>query len=356
MMVYDGVASYSQWLDLCGRPVRIQSDSARWLAAIDRFIPLPRLLAPQSPAWEIRYREAGRDELEALSPLPAASCRTSHLYIQEPIALEYSVYAAENAQWYDWSGVGRVYVDTRAMRTEVVVLAGQDTPEVFKIILLVERVLGRMIWPDFCAIHAGWVRLGGRGVLLAGPSGAGKSTATYALLQHGLPVMADDIVYVGKRQGYVAVALTNIIKVRQAAIEKFFPAMPAAGAGFTLADETYLSLPPDSPPAAAGQPALEAIIAIEQSGRPESRLERVAPLSVVGAVFPVTLFDPDSQKRTLKFRFVTEMLNNLECYRLHFGTDMRRFTDLLEEWGGQPAATPGRESRSIFAPGGKGAI
>jgi len=340
MMFYDGVVPYSQYIDLCGKSIRIQSDSADWLAAIEQFIPLQRISATQSPNWDIRYREAGSDKIDDLLPLPAESCRTCKLHIQEPISLEYSIYCKENAQWYDWNGLGRAYIDLSARRAEVVLLTEQSAPLVLKIILLAERVLGRIIWPDFCAIHAGCVLVGGKGVLLTGPSGAGKSTATYALMQHGMSVMADDIVYVGKKQGYVAVALTNIIKVRQKSIENFFPGLPASVRGFTLEDETYFPLAAKTD--TAGQVALEAILTIEQSGRPESRLERVSPLSVVGSVFPVTLADPDVQRRTAKFHFVTDMLNNLECYRLSFGTDMSRFAALIHEWGGQSVSSLSR--------------
>ncbi len=54
-------------------------------------------------------------------------------------------------------------------------------------------------WRDRAPIHAGAVAHAGRAALLVGPSGSGKSTLCYACARAGLSLLAEDVVYVGRR-------------------------------------------------------------------------------------------------------------------------------------------------------------
>jgi hypothetical protein len=56
-------------------------------------------------------------------------------------------------------------------------------------------------WRDRTPIHAGAIAHAGRAVLLFGASGSGKSTLCYAWARAGLGLLAEDVVYVGLRDG-----------------------------------------------------------------------------------------------------------------------------------------------------------
>jgi hypothetical protein len=54
---------------------------------------------------------------------------------------------------------------------------------------------------DRVPVHTGAVVLNGLAILLAGRSTAGKSTLCYACLRDGFQLLAEDVVYVSRRQG-----------------------------------------------------------------------------------------------------------------------------------------------------------
>jgi hypothetical protein len=56
-------------------------------------------------------------------------------------------------------------------------------------------------WRDRTPVHAGAIVREGRAALLVGPSTAGKSTLCYACARAGLTLLAEDVVYVGLRDG-----------------------------------------------------------------------------------------------------------------------------------------------------------
>lgn len=77
---------------------------------------------------------------------------------------------------------------------------------------------------------------------------------------------------------------------------------------------------------------LKALCLLEQTGELKTEIKNINPTKLVGGLFPVTITSASRQYKEAKFGFITEMLENIECRLVKFGTDMDDFTAKIEEF------------------------
>lgn len=70
---------------------------------------------------------------------------------------------------------------------------------------------------------------------------------------------------------------------------------------------------------------------LQKTGSSQSYYERIKPARVVGDLFPVTLNVHDPVLLGSKFSFVMDFLQQNECYRVFFGTDMNEFARQIKK-------------------------
>ena len=70
---------------------------------------------------------------------------------------------------------------------------------------------------------------------------------------------------------------------------------------------------------------------LERTGRAGSAVEKINPSGVIGSLFPVTLGDFEPEDMRKRFNFLMNMLEKLECHRVFFGTDMDKFSRVIEK-------------------------
>ena len=327
------MTTYQQTFDFWGQRLTIKCSDAVWLQNITDYISLATVSGAGTSDNTLTFQVAPASEAEQLLPLPEERYKVfSSCWDEPPVYSRLDIYVHDEMRYGDWSGFGRYRVDTARGQVSAVAYSDCTMPSAYQLVFLAESPLRRLM-PDAFFVHAGCLSVNGQGILLCGPSGAGKSTATFALLQAGIPTLTDEAAFIRKTPGgYEAQSLGRVVKVRQNAIQKFFPNLANRPARFEGAGEYYY--PIDSLPNGTGinRTDLRAVIAVRQSHVRDSRLERVSPLQVVNAVFPVTLFELDEERRTAKFHKLVDMLNDVECYQLHFGTDMDNFAACMQAW------------------------
>lgn len=324
---------YQQNFDFWGQGLTIKCNDAAWLENIKDYISLDAISGAGTSDKTLTFLAAPTAEADNLLPLPEERYKVfSSLWEEPPIYSRLEIYDQNGVRYGDWSGFGRYRIDTAQGQASAVAYSDCGMPSAYHLVLLAESPLRRLM-ADAFFVHAGCVSINGQGILLCGPSGAGKSTATFALLQAGIPTLTDEAAFIRKSpDGYEALSLSRVVKVRQDAVQKFFPALANRSPRFEGAGEYYYPINALPSGTNINRTDLRAVIAVTQSHVRDSCLERVSPLKVVPAAFPVTLFDLDEERRTAKFHKLVDMLNGVECYQLHFGTDMDNFVACMQAW------------------------
>ncbi|MFZ3103531.1 MAG: hypothetical protein WA096_02325, partial [Smithella sp.] len=181
------------------------------------------------------------------------------------------------------------------------------------------------------SMHASCASVGGKGIAFTGNSGAGKSTATFALMHKGMPILTDEKLFIFKNAGYTAGSVSDIIKVRYDVLSKFFATKEQCHEYDVIAGEHYLKLGCSKKSSWQNRVPLNALCLLEQTGQSKTQITAVNPTKLVGGLFPVTITSAHSQYKAAKFEFIMEMIENIECRLVKFGTDMDDFVAKIQE-------------------------
>lgn len=69
----------------------------------------------------------------------------------------------------------------------------------------------------------------------------------------------------------------------------------------------------------------------KKSGNKLSDFEQVHPLKIVPHLFPSSIFTNIENITKRKFNFITDLLENIKCYNINFGTVMADFYQNVNE-------------------------
>ncbi len=186
-------------------------------------------------------------------------------------------------------------------------------------------------------IHATALEKHGRGVLIPGNSGRGKTTSFISLLRSGYRYLSDDHPLIRDAGTHVDVLSFPIkIRVTEATIE-FFPelrnapdhVLPSGSPKRSFyAEELY--------PTSVSDPCQPAMVLFPHVvDAPRSQLELLPKCRALEVLLPQALlvYDPEVARR--EFQVLARLVQQVDCYRLHFGRDIldlpKLITPLLEQ-------------------------
>ena len=190
---------------------------------------------------------------------------------------------------------------------------------------------------ELYTIHATALEKHGRGVLIPGNSGRGKTTSFLSLLRSGYRYLSDDHPLIRDAGTHVDILPFPIkINVTDTTIA-FFPELrnapdhvlhPGSPKRAFYAEELY--------PASVGhccQPAVALFPHVVDA--PHSHLELLPKSRAMEVLLPQALlvYDPEVARR--EFQVLAKLVQQMDCYRLHFGRDIldlpKLITPLLEQ-------------------------
>ncbi len=189
------------------------------------------------------------------------------------------------------------------------------------------------------SIHAAALEKYGRGVLIPGMSGRGKTTSFISLLRSGYRYLSDDHPLIRDAGTHVeALPFPNKINVTEAT-RAFFPELRNAPDHILHHGSSKRSFhAEDLYPTSVGnccQPA--AMLFPHVVDAPHSHLELLPKSRALEVLLPQALLVYDPEVARQEFQVLARLVQQVDCYRLHFGRDIldlpKLITPLLEKGG-----------------------
>lgn len=186
-------------------------------------------------------------------------------------------------------------------------------------------------------IHATALEKNGRGILIPGNSGRGKTTSFISLLRSGYRYLSDDHPLFRDAGGHVELLPFPIkINVTEDTIA-FFPELrdapdhllrPRFPKRAFCAEEIY--------PTSIGQCCRPSLVLFPQViDAPRSHLERLPKSRALELILPQALLVYDQEVARREFQVLAKLVQQVDCYRLHFGRDIldlpKLITPILEQ-------------------------
>jgi hypothetical protein len=251
--------------------------------------------------------------------------------------LPYQVFEDGGRLIADFYDVGMLVIDAAQGRAEGYLIRHQAMPasliEYLFHLTLIELLRCRGLY----TIHATALEKHGKGILIPGNSGRGKTTSFISLLRAGYRYLSDDHPLIRDAGTHVNLLPFPVkINVTEETIA-FFPELRNASEavlrpGFPKrafdAETLY--------PTAIGECCRPALVLFPQVvDAPHSSLEQLPKSRALEMLLPQALlvYDPAAARR--EFQVLAKLVQQVDCYRLHFGRDIldlpKLITPLLEE-------------------------
>lgn len=321
---------YYWTFDVFGQRVEFFGDSEMCLKNLNFYLTLPQIDKLDKLDLSVEVREVTSCDVDRRIPLPREIFKIGSYTIRANIEIQNRTYAREAIYWADYAGVGRIKLDFLQGKAQVLIIADNTVLPTYQKFLFIDFVLDRLLGArGIFSIHGSCASINGKGIAFTGSSGTGKSTAAYALLIRGYPVITDEKLFLFKRLGYVGGAITDIVKVRAEAVNRFFPELSINSPYDVIEKETYYQIGRTGYCWQAETP-VDYLCMLEQTGQASTSIEGVSLAKMVGQLFPVTMSACIPFNRPNKFNFLMDFLNETPCYCIKFGTDMDDFVHSVE--------------------------
>jgi len=180
-------------------------------------------------------------------------------------------------------------------------------------------------------IHATALEKHGRGVLIPGNSGRGKTTSFISLLRSGYRYLSDDHPLIRDAGTHVEMLPFPIKIGVTEATTAFFPELrnapdhilyPGSPKRSFYAEDLY--------PTSVGDTCEPAIILFPHIvDMPHSWLEPLPKSRALEAILPQALLVYDSAIARRQFQTLARLVQQVDCYRLHFGRDVLELPKLI---------------------------
>jgi hypothetical protein len=186
-------------------------------------------------------------------------------------------------------------------------------------------------WKQFYTIHATALEKDGLGVLIPGASGRGKTTTFLSLLRSGYRCLSDDHPFIHENEhGVEVLAFPVKVDVTENTI-KLFPELREAGALLHQGIAKRYFYVEDLYPGGTGHSCVPKILlfphVVNQS---TSWLEPISKSQALEDLLPQGLLVYDPQVAKQEFQTLTRLVQQVECYRLHFGHDVLDVPRLID--------------------------
>jgi len=237
------VSDYSYIFDAFDRPLKIFGDWDPCLKDLCSWYSMPLSKASNKPDFSLEIAGTDMDEMERRIPLPVTEYKTKSGIIAANQNFDFASYLDGNRQWIEFAGVGRIVLDY-SKGSAVSLIQGDAMPPTYQKYLFCDLPLGKLFASrGIFSIHASCASVNGKGIAFTGMSGAGKSTAAFALMQKGMPILTDEKLFILKKDAeYRAWSVSDIIKVHNDALSRFFAAKQEYHEYDVIAGEHYLKL------------------------------------------------------------------------------------------------------------------
>jgi hypothetical protein len=287
---------------------------------------MPLLANSHEPVLTIEISGVDMEEMDARLPLPSESHKLKKGVMLANEKFDYTSYADNERQWIDYARVGRIMIDY-ANGSAIALMCGSAMLPTYQKILFPDYALDKLLSSrGVFSLHASCAVVNGNGIAFTGNSGAGKSTAAFILMQKGMQILTDEKLYVFKTDdGYQAGAVSDIIKVNDDSVKRFFANHDSYHEYDVISGEHYLKIRGTKSTPCQKETPLKALCLLEQTGVPQTQITSVNPTKLVEGLFPVTITGTSRRYKAAKFDFIMEMLNTIECRLVKFGTDMDDF-------------------------------
>ncbi len=237
----------------------------------------------------------------------------------------------------DFHGVGVLVINGKQGQAQGYLINPEQLPttliEYVFHLALIELLRRRGLY----TIHATALEYHGSAVLIPGNSGRGKTTSFISLLRSGYRYLSDDHPLLHDSGAHIEVLPFPIkINVTDATVQ-FFPELreaseqvlhPGFPKRYFYADDLY--------PMAVGQRSQPGIVLFPHVvDAPRSRLELLPKSRALEAMLPQALLVYDQEVARREFQVLAKLVQQVDCYRLHFGRDIldlpKLITPLLEK-------------------------
>jgi len=328
---------FSKYFQLNDLIIAIHSNSLTWLDNSSDYLTLGPV-SPLTANLELTLLELSPETADLVIPLPSQNHKTANyqLLLDSPISV--TLYQDTNQIWSELEGIGRTWKDYDSKKGIGIRYKGVDLNRVYINLLYASGLITKLLVKEkYYKIHASGAVVDGKGIVFIGNSGKGKSTTALALLENGHSVLSDETVLLYQKDHvYSAHSITDVIKTQKATIHRFFPKLENQPAYQEVGDELYYKIGLMSDFRYQRQANIHSVMILNQTGEKESSIEKISPSKVVSDFLPATLepFEP-SAVVTNKFSFLMQFLNAMDCYCVHFGTDMKFFVTTIEKWAGE---------------------
>ena len=312
--------------------IEIASNSRRRLASLEKYLCLPGGEGLEAAEIYLELLETEESEAERLLPLPGEECRRLQMSLLLDREIPYELFLRDGIRWSNMPGFGRSRLNSGRGSGRALLFPDPGVDPFYADLFFGFNALNRLLLKEgFCSIHASCVRVGGRGVLFTGPSGSGKSTAALALARRGHPLLNDEqILLLQEGNRHSCFTLSDMIKLRREDLARFFPELLPEKPYVEVGGERYYKASAAPGLRHAPTAAADFLITFVKTGKAESTLEQIKPSRAVADLFPVTMGGFEPEIATHKFDFLLRFLRQVRCYRIHFGTDMDCFANLVE--------------------------
>ena len=194
---------------------------------------------------------------------------------------------------------------------------------------LSEILRSRGLYP----VHGAGLANGEQGILIPGFTGSGKTTLSIALLRKGFRFLSDDRSLLRENEaGFELLAFPEGLDVTGKTIS-FFPEIREKLGGFSetsLHKRTFRveSVYPDT---LTRRCSPKTLIFPKIAERTFSRLEPISRMEAIERFLPHSLLVFDQGIAEKQFYFLCQLVQKMDCYRLHFGKDLLDVSRLIEE-------------------------
>ncbi|MEN8153735.1 MAG: hypothetical protein ABFR75_06900 [Acidobacteriota bacterium] len=181
-------------------------------------------------------------------------------------------------------------------------------------------------------VHAAAVGMGPHGVLMPGGGGLGKSTNSVNCLESGMDFYGDDYVLLCKNGKYNIISLYNTAKLDSNSM-KFFPFLQSSEKDNHRgqADKSVIFLNEYFGERIKNYTDLKCIIVPEISNKSESKIEEISASECFKKMAPSTIFQHIGSTKKI-FKFIYELTNNVPCYKVLSGTDLKSTAKRVKEF------------------------
>lgn len=321
---------------LYGTPVRYATASLLLAAPVNELLRHFRQEALElSPPLTIQFHavkeRAGVPFTMSASARQLASGTGGAVGDRRATGLPYEVIQDQGRLIADFHGVGVLVIDGAQGTAEGYLINPEQLPanliEYLFHLALIELLRRRGLY----TIHATALERNGRAILIPGNSGRGKTTSFISLLRSGYRYLSDDHPLLHDT-GTVVEVLPFPIKINVTDdTVKFFPELreapahvlrPGVPKRWFYAEDLY--------PTAVGERCSPALVLFPHViDAPQSHLELLPKSRALEALLPQALLVYDQDVARREFQVLAKLVQQVDCYRLHFGRDILDLPNLI---------------------------